>query len=147
MPKGKARGVAQWEFFAGLCAQVVEVTYRTDKSITVDKVFAVIDLGEVVNPGNVKNQVEGAIVMALGVATKPGITLKNGKVMQNNFYDNPLVRINEVPDIEVHILAEGGKVKGVGEPGLPPFAPALANAIFAATGKRIRKMPFELRNV
>jgi len=147
LPKGKGRGVAQWEFFAGLCAQVVEVTYRTDKSITVDKVFAVIDLGEVVNPGNVKNQVEGAIVMALGAATKPGITLKNGKVMQNNFYDNPLVRINEVPDIEVHILAEGGKVKGVGEPGLPPFAPALANAIFAATGKRIRKMPFELRNV
>ena len=136
-----------WEFFAGLCAQVVEVTYNADKSIKVDKVFAVIDLGEVVNPGNVKNQVEGAVVMALGAAIKPGITLQNGKVMQSNFHDNPLIRINEVPEIAVHILAEGGKIKGVGEPGLPPFAPALANAIFAATGKRIRKMPFNLDNI
>lgn len=144
LPKGKGRGIAQWEFFAGLCGQVVEVTYRKDKFIKVDKVFAVIDLGEVVNPDNVKNQVEGAIVMGLGAAIKPGITLKNGKVMQHNFYDNPLIRINEVPEVEVHILAEGGKVKGVGEPGLPAFAPALANAIFAAPGKRIRKMPFDL---
>ena len=82
--------MAQWEFFAGLCAQVVEVTYNADKSIKVDKVYAVIDLGEVVNPDNVKNQVEGAIVMALGAATKPGITLENGKVMQHNFYDSPV---------------------------------------------------------
>jgi isoquinoline 1-oxidoreductase beta subunit len=147
LPQGKARGVAQWEFFAGLCAQVVEVTYKADKSIKVDKVYAVIDLGEVVNPDNVKNQVEGAIVMALGAATKPGITLENGKVQQHNFYDSPLVRINEAPDVKVLILAEGGKIKGVGEPGVPPFAPALANAIFAATGKRIRKMPFELTHV
>ncbi|GAB3951169.1 xanthine dehydrogenase family protein molybdopterin-binding subunit [Spirosoma harenae] len=144
LPKGKARGVAQWEFFAGLCAQVVEVSYRPDKSVKIDKVIAVIDLGEVVNPDNVRNQVDGAIIMGIGAATKPGITLENGKVMQRNFYDNPLVRINEVPEIEVHILAEGGKVKGVGEPGLPALAPALANAIFAATGKRFRKMPFTL---
>lgn len=147
LPEGKARGVAQWEFFAGLCAHVVEVNYNADKSIKIGKVYAVIDLGEVVNPDNVENQVEGAIVMALGAAIKPAITMKNGKVMQHNFYDNPLVRINEVPDIEVHILAEGGKVKGVGEPGLPPFAPALANAIFAASGKRIRRMPFDLLNI
>jgi isoquinoline 1-oxidoreductase beta subunit len=146
LPKGKGRGVAQWKFFAGLCAQVVEVSYDPDhKTIKVDKVIAVIDLGEVVNPDNVKNQVEGAIVMALTAATKQGITLKDGKVSQCNFYDNPLLRINEAPEIEVHILAEGGKVKGVGEPGLPPFAPALANAIFAATGQRIRKMPFDLK--
>lgn len=109
--------------------------------------FAVIDLGEVVNPDNVKNQVEGAIVMALTAATKPGITLENGRVKQHNFYDNPVTRINEVPQIEVHILAEGGKVKGVGEPGVPPFAPALANAIFAASGKRLRKMPFDLSKI
>lgn len=147
LPKNKGRGVAQWEFFAGLCAQVVEVTYQKDKSIKVDKVYAVIDLGEVVNPDNVKNQVEGGIVMALGAAIKPGITLENGKVTQHNFYDSLLIRINEVPEVEVHILAEGGKVKGVGEPGVPPFAPALANAIFAATGKRIRKMPFDISNI
>jgi isoquinoline 1-oxidoreductase subunit beta len=147
LPKNRGRGVAQWEFFAGLCAQVVEVTVQPDQSIKVNKVFAVIDLGEVVNPDNVKNQVEGAIVMALGAATKPGITLKDGKCMQHNFYDNPMVRINEMPEIEVLILAEGGKIKGVGEPGLPAFAPALANAIFTATGERIRKMPFMLNRV
>jgi isoquinoline 1-oxidoreductase subunit beta len=147
MPDGRGRGIAQWEFFAGLCAQVVEVTCNPDKSIKVDRVFAVIDLGEVVNPDNVKNQVEGAIVMALGAAIKPGITLEKGVVKQHNFYDNQLVRINEMPLVEVYILTEGGKVKGVGEPGLPPFAPALANAIYSATGKRIRKMPFDLSGV
>ncbi|MBK0380463.1 xanthine dehydrogenase family protein molybdopterin-binding subunit [Mucilaginibacter segetis] len=147
LPKGRGRGVAVWEFFAGLCAQVVEVTYSKDRSVKVDKAIVVIDLGEMVNPDNVANQVEGAIIMALGAATKPGITLKNGVVAEHNFYDNPLVRIYEAPKIEVHILTDGGKIKGVGEPGLPPFAPALANAIFAVTGKRIRKMPFDLQYI
>jgi isoquinoline 1-oxidoreductase subunit beta len=147
LPKGRGRGVAQWEFFAGLGGQVVEVTYRPDRSIKIDKIYAVIDLGEVVNPDNVIHQVQGAIVMALGAATKPGITFKNGKVEQHNFYDDLLVRMYEVPEIEVAVLAEGGTVKGVGEPGLPPFAPALANAIFAATGKRIRKMPFDINHI
>jgi len=147
LPKARGRGVAQWEFFAGLCAQVVEVTYHPNNSIKVDKVYAVIDLGEVVNPDNVKNQVEGAIVIALGAAIKPCITIENGMVMQHNFYDSPVPRINEIPPVEVLILSDGGKVKGVGEPGVPPFAPALANAIFAATGKRIRKMPFDISNI
>ena len=143
LPKGKGRGVAQWEFFAGLCAQVVEVTSNPDQSIKIDKVYVVIDLGEVVNPDTVRGQMEGSIVMALGAATKPGITLENGVVVQSNFHNSPIPRIDEIPPIEVHILAEGGKIKGVGEPGLPPFAPALANAIFAATGRRIRALPFE----
>ena len=104
-------------------------------------------MGEVVNPDNVKNQVEGAIVMALTAAIKSGITIENGKIKQNNFNDNPMVRIHETPEIEVHILADGGKIKGVGEPGLPPFAPALANALFSLTGKRIKKMPFDINLV
>ncbi|RZM22258.1 MAG: xanthine dehydrogenase family protein molybdopterin-binding subunit [Pedobacter sp.] len=145
LPKGSGRGVAVWEFFAGLGGQVVEVTCHKDKTITVDRVIAVIDLGEVVNPDNVINQMEGSIIMGLGAVTKGGINFVNGKVAEHNFYDSPLVRINEIPKIEVHILADGGKVKGVGEPGLPPFAPALANAIFAASGKRFRKLPFELK--
>ena len=147
LPKGKARGVAQWEFFAGLCAHAVEVSIGEDKNIKIDKVYAVIDLGEVVNPDNVKNQVEGAIVMALTAAIKSGITIENGKIKQSNFNDNPMVRIHETPEIEVHILADGGKIKGVGEPGLPPFAPALANALFSLTGKRIKKMPFDINLV
>jgi isoquinoline 1-oxidoreductase beta subunit len=147
LPKGRGRGIGQWEFFAGLCGQVVEVTYQADKSIKVDKVYAVIDLGEVVNPDTVEAQVEGAVVMALVAATKPCITLENGQVAQHNFYDNPLIRINEVPEVEVHILTGGEKIKGVGEPGLPPFAPALVNAVYAATGKRIRKLPFDINNV
>ena len=146
LPKNKGRGVAQWKFFAGQCAQVVEVSYDpAQKMVKIDKVTAVIDLGEVVNPDNVKNQTEGAVVMALTAAIKPGITCKDGKVVESNFYDNPVLRMNEMPVVNVHVLADGGKIKGVGEPGLPPFAPALANAIFAATGKRIRKMPFDLK--
>ncbi|HWD86816.1 MAG TPA: molybdopterin cofactor-binding domain-containing protein [Mucilaginibacter sp.] len=141
----RGRGVGQWKFFAGQCAQAVEVTHKADGTIKVDKVYAVIDLGVAVNPDNVANQTEGAVVMALTAATKPAITWKQGKVMQHNFYDNTMIRINEVPEVEVHILTGEGKIKGVGEPGLPPFAPALANAIFAATRKRIRKMPFELK--
>jgi isoquinoline 1-oxidoreductase beta subunit len=148
LPRGKGRGVAQYDFFAGLGGQVIEVTKLSDNSVKIDKVYAVIDLGTVVNPDNVKAQVEGAVVMGITAAIKNGITFAEGKTEQSNFHDNPLLRINEVPAIEVHILAEGGKnIKGVGEPGLPPVAPALANAIFAATGIRVRKMPFDMDNL
>jgi isoquinoline 1-oxidoreductase beta subunit len=83
--------------------------------------------------------------MALTAATKGGITFEAGRAAQSNFYNNEMLRFDEMPPVEIHILAEGGEtIKGVGEPGLPPVAPALANAIFAATGKRIRRMPFEL---
>lgn len=148
LPKGKGRGVGQWNFFAGLCGQVVEVSYdKKTKSVKIDKVYAVIDLGKVVNPDMVKAQVEGAVVMAITAAVKPGITLKNGQVEQSNFHDNPILRIYEMPEVEVHILTGDGKIKGVGEPGLPPLAPALANAVFAATGKRIRRLPFDLGKI
>ncbi|GAB3795753.1 xanthine dehydrogenase family protein molybdopterin-binding subunit [Spirosoma humi] len=148
LPAGKGRGIAQWEFFAGLAGQVVEVSKNKTGGITVDKVYCVIDLGTVVNPDTVKAQVEGAIAMALTAATKDGITFEKGQAVQANFDANRMLRIHEMPSVDVHILAEGGPtIKGVGEPGLPPLAPALANAVFAATGKRIRRLPFDLEKV
>jgi isoquinoline 1-oxidoreductase beta subunit len=88
---------------------------------------------------------EGAVIMGITAAVKKGITFAGGKTEQSNFHDSPVLRITESPEVVVHILAEGGStIKGVGEPGLPPVAPALANAIFDATGIRLRKMPFDL---
>jgi len=147
LPAGKARGMAQWDFFAGLSAHAVEVSLAKSGAISIDKVYVVIDLGTVVNPDNVKAQVEGAVVMALSAAIHPCITLKNGKVEQANFDTTPVTRMSEAPEVIVEILLEGKKIKGVGEPGLPPFAPALGNAIFALTKKRLRKLPLEVEFV
>lgn len=147
LPAGKARGVAQWDFFAGLSAQAVEVSLAKNGAVSVDKVYVVIDLGTVVNPDNVKAQVEGAVLMALSAAIHPAITLKNGVVEQKNFDTTPVTRMSEAPEVIVEIITEGAKIKGVGEPGLPPFAPALGNAIFALTKKRLRKLPLEIEFV
>jgi isoquinoline 1-oxidoreductase subunit beta len=112
-----------------------------DGTVRVHRVVCVVDCGRTVNPDIVKAQMEGGIVFGLTAALKTEITLENGRVQQHNFYDYPMLRMFESPEIEVHIVPSQENPTGVGEPSVPPVAPALTNAIFAATGKRIRRLP------
>ncbi|MFV5701333.1 molybdopterin cofactor-binding domain-containing protein [Flavobacterium sp. XS2P12] len=145
--RSKGYGVAITECFGSTVGQIVKVSKNAENQIQIDQVWAVIDCGWYVNPDIIKAQVEGSIVMALGAATIHEITFKDGKTVQNNFNTYKMPRISDIPPIEVHIMENDADAGGVGEPGLPPFAPALTNAIFDLTGKRIRKLPFELAKV
>lgn len=146
LPAGWGKGVAAVEFFAGRAGHVVYVSKR-GAGVKIERIVGAIDCGTVVNPDNVKAQVEGAIIMALNAALKDDITIVNGKVVQTNFDSYHILRINEIPPIEVYIVPNNIKPDGVGEPGLPSLSPALGNAIFAATGKRVRKLPFNIRRI
>lgn len=142
--KNEGYGVAITECFNSTVGHVVKVSKNPDGGVKIDKVWAVMDCGWYVNPDIIHAQVEGSIIMGLGAATTHHITFKDNVVEQHNFYDYPLPRINEIPSIEVYIIDNEEDAGGVGEPGLPPFAPALTNAIFDLTGKRIRTLPFSL---
>lgn len=138
---GRGRGVAFVESFGVPCAQVVEVT-RTEQGIRIDKVWVALDVGKVVDPVNFDNQVKGAVIWGLGHAMNCEITYADGVAQQTNFHAYQGMRIYQCPEIQVRALENGPKVRGAGEPPVPPAAPALANAIFAATGTRLREMPF-----
>lgn len=141
--KNDGWGVAITECFGSMVGQVVKVS-RQDKKIRIDKVFALIDCGWYVNPDIIHAQLEGSIIMALGAAVNHATHFSEGKAVEKNFNTYAMPRIQEIPEIEVHIMENDEKPGGVGEPGLPAFAPALCNAIFDLTGKRIRKLPFKL---
>jgi isoquinoline 1-oxidoreductase beta subunit len=144
LPPGHGLGIAAHRSFVSYIATVVEVSVDAKGKVSVPRVDTAIDCGFAVNPERIRSQIEGAAVMGLTLAKYGEITLKNGRVQQNNFDDFQLVRIEESPAMtNVHIVENGIAVpaSGVGEPGLPPFAPALCNAIFVATGKRIRRLP------
>ncbi|MEX2230640.1 MAG: molybdopterin cofactor-binding domain-containing protein [Cyclobacteriaceae bacterium] len=143
--KGRGKGVAAVERSGAYFAQVVEVEQR-GKQIVPVKVTTVIDLGICINPDTVKAQTEGSIVMGLGAAYT-GLTIQNGAVAEQNFHTYPLLKINQCPEIETFILESDAAPDGAGEAGLPTVAPALANAIFDLTGKRIRKLPIDLARV
>jgi isoquinoline 1-oxidoreductase beta subunit len=145
--KKKGWGVAITECFGGIAGHIVTVSRKPDGKIKIDKVIALIDCGWYVNPDIIRAQMEGSIVMALGAAIKHEIHFRDGKTVEKNFDTYKMPRINDIPEIEVHIMENNEKAGGVGEPGLPPFAPALCNAIFNLTGKRIRKLPFNLDEV
>ena len=140
-------GMAVTDCFGSRVAQVVKVSRGKEKGVRIDKVFAIIDCGWYVNPDIIRAQVEGSIIMGLGAAVCHATHFKDGKAVEKNFNSYPMPRIYEIPEIEVHIMENNESPGGVGEPGLPAFAPALCNAIFDLTGKRIRSLPFALEDV
>jgi isoquinoline 1-oxidoreductase beta subunit len=146
LPDGtkRARGVALHRSFGSTVAQVVEVSVGPDKAIRVHRVVAAVDCGFAVNPNHVAQQIESAVVFGLTAALGGGITIEKGRVMQSNFHDQPPLRIDACPVIETHILPSTEPPEGMGEPGLPPLAPAVAGAVFALTGQRLRSLPLQL---
>jgi isoquinoline 1-oxidoreductase beta subunit len=141
LAKGRSRGIAVHKSFGSFVAQVAEVSVNPKGEVRVHKVVCAIDCGRVVNPDIIAAQMESGIVFGLSSALHGAITFKDGRVEQSNFNDYPVLRINEMPNVEVYIVPSQEPPSGVGEPGVPPIAPAVGNAIFAATSKRIRRLP------
>jgi isoquinoline 1-oxidoreductase beta subunit len=142
LPEGKARGVAVHESFSTFVAQVAEITMQPDGSVKVDRVVCAVDCGRAINPDVIRAQMEGGIGFGLGGVLYGEVTLDKGEVQQSNFHDYRVLRIEEMPRVEVHIVPSTEAPTGVGEPGVPPIGPAVANAVFAATGRRVRNLPF-----
>jgi isoquinoline 1-oxidoreductase beta subunit len=141
LPEGRGRGVSVQFVFGSYVAQVAEVQVDKNGEVRVTRVVCAVDCGVVVNPDTVKAQMEGGIMFGLAAALFSEITVKNGRVEQSNFNDYRMLRMNEAPAIEVYLVKSGEAPGGIGEPGTSALAPALTNAIFAATGTRIRKLP------
>nr|MBP8119264.1 xanthine dehydrogenase family protein molybdopterin-binding subunit [Shewanella sp.] len=139
--KNQGWGFAVHRSFVSYVAVAMLVEVSEDKQLKVLNAIAAIDAGTIVNPDRVKAQTEGAIVFGLSLALMGEITYKEGKVQQSNFHDYPLLRLPQTPDMEIIIIESDAAPAGVGEPGVPPVAPSLTNAIFAATGQRIRDLP------
>ncbi len=141
LPAGRGRGIAFAEWQPTVCAQVAEVSVAPDGTVRVHRVVCAVDCGPAVNVGQIEAQIQGGIVYGLTAALYGEITIDRGRVKQSNFTDYPMMHINEMPVVEVHVVPSTEKQGGIGEPSVGPIAPAVCNAIFAATGKRIRKLP------
>ena len=141
-PPGRARGIALQESFSSFVAQVAEVSLRDDGLPKVERVVCAVDCGVLVNPDVIRAQMEGGIGFGLGAALWGEITLDKGQVVQSNFHDYPSLRFDETPAVEVHIVPSPENPTGVGEPGVPVIAPAVANALFHLSGQRVRRLPF-----
>jgi len=138
----RGRGIAIAESFGTIVAQVAEITI-VKKNVRVDRVVCALDSGNIINADTVEAQMQGGIVYGLTAALYGGITIEKGRAKQGNFHDYPLLRSAEMPTVEVHVIRSGAELGGIGEPGVPPIAPAVCNAIFAATGVRIRELPID----
>ena len=143
LAKGVHRGIAVAQSFGSYVAEVAEVAMQPDGTPKVQRVVAAVDCGQTVNPEIIKRQIESAIVYGLTAALYGKVTFKDGKVEQSNFHDYQMLRMNEMPIVQVYVMKSSEAPGGIGEPGLPALAPAVTAAIFAATGKRIRKLPIE----
>jgi CO/xanthine dehydrogenase Mo-binding subunit len=141
LPESHGRGIAITECFDTVVAQVAEVSVTDRGRLKIHRVDCVVDCGRVVNPDIVKSQVQGGTVFGLSIAMREEITIEDGHVVQSNFDDYRIMKMKESPLVEVHVMQSDQESGGAGEPGVPPAAPALTNAIFAATGKRIRRLP------
>ena len=145
LPKGTAMGVAFHFSHSGYFAEVAEVTVSGNKKVKVNKVWVGADIGStIINPGQAQNMAQGAIIDGMGAMMEQEITVDRGRVVQSNFDTHPLLRISAAPsDIEVHYVKSDNPPTGMGEPSMPPILPAVANAIFSATGDRVRSLPFK----
>ena len=142
LPEGVGRGIAIVESFDTIVAEVVEASLKEDGSPKVVRAFAVVDCGTTVNPLNAEAQIAGGLIMGLSSAIGEAVTLDKGAVVESNFTDYPILKLADAPPaVDVHFADSGAKTGGIGEPGLPPASPALANALASLTGKRIRNLP------
>ncbi|MEM8839600.1 MAG: xanthine dehydrogenase family protein molybdopterin-binding subunit [Pseudomonadota bacterium] len=140
--EGRHRGVAVHKSFNSYVAEIAEVSMRDDGTVKVEKVVCAVDCGVPVNPDNIRAQIEGGLGYGLSAILREEVTLTDGEVDQSNYYDYLPLRITDMPDVEVHIVASSEAPTGVGEPGTPPIGPAVANAVYKATGQRVRDLPF-----
>lgn len=141
LPAGRGRGIAVHESFGSIVAQVAEVSLREDRTVRVHRVVCAVDCGDVVNPGIVEAQMESGIAYGLSAALYGEIHIAGGRAVEGNFDTYPVVRMREMPAVETHIVTSGDALGGIGEPGTPPIAPAVCNALYGVTGTRIRKLP------
>jgi isoquinoline 1-oxidoreductase beta subunit len=144
LPAGRGMGIAFYYSHRGYFAEVVDASVGSDGVVKVNKVWVAGDVGShIVNPSGAENQIQGSVLDALGVALGQTITIEAGRVVQSTLAEFPLLRMDQAPPVEVHFLTSDYAPTGMGEPALPPLAPALCNAIFAAVGKRVRQLPID----
>ena len=141
LARGRGRGIAVHDSFRSVVAEAAEVSVDGNGRPRVHRVVCAVDCGFAVNPDTVRAQIESSVVFGLSAVLDGEITVEGGRVQQSNFHDYPVLRIHEMPEVDVYIIQSGEDMGGIGEPGVPPVAPAVCNAIYAATGRRIRKLP------